>query len=91
MTDKFKARVIRIVHELIGTKEYYEQIDENEIIKLIYDFTEKVSFSELDTIDDNELKSRIEKTMMLEVFSGILSDITPEQEKAFDESVKRRR
>jgi len=42
------------------------------------------------SIPEEELTRRIRKIMALEVMSGLLDDLTPEQLEAFETSVKRR-
>ena len=89
-------RISAIVDELIGEEEtgtFKEEFDKTEFMehssKLIGE--DGVSPEMLTSISYEELKERVEAEMWSQIVAGTLNDLSPEQIKAFDESLKERR
>jgi hypothetical protein len=49
-----------------------------------------VKVIDVNSISEQELTKRIKRILSLHLVSGMLNDLTPEQMRIFDESVKRR-
>jgi uncharacterized protein YabN with tetrapyrrole methylase and pyrophosphatase domain len=89
-------RISAIVDELIKREEtgtFKEEFDKTEFMehssKLIGE--DGLSPEILASISHDNLKERVEAVMWSQIVAGTLNDLSPEQIKAFDESLKERR
>ena len=81
------VRISEIVNKLIKERKIFKNIDKTNLIKFLSTLT---STEELNSVDNKELKRRVEKIMLIETMGGILNELNPEQIKDFDSAVKRR-
>lgn len=86
--NAFIVRISTIVENLIQSDSLFQELDKDEIIKLLVTlFEEKLSPEQLRAIPDDELTRRIESIMMIEATAGMLNDLTPEEIEIFDATV----
>ena len=88
-TNELLRRVSKIIDELIEADGVLKDIDKAVLVESLSPLIEKYREG-LVSLSDDELTQRIEKILLVEVMSGMLSDLTPEQIEAFDDAVKRR-
>ena len=70
---------------------FQERLDLEEMIDYVSGLAKaKFSTEQLQEIDDEDLTERIDKVLTIEVVSGTLNDLTPEQIKIFDAAVEGR-
>ncbi len=67
----------------------FEGILKHKLLKTLSEKLMNISF-DWDKITDDEIFKRIKQILALEVMSGLLKDLTPEELKIFDEAAKRR-
>lgn len=86
------ARISGIVEKAIQEDSQFQQeLDPEEMISIVYTtIEENLSAEQLHAIDDRELTRRIEKMLVLELLSGMLDDLSPEQMENFDAAVEGR-
>ncbi|MEA5617799.1 hypothetical protein VB711_08105 [Cronbergia sp. UHCC 0137] len=68
---------------------YQENLDRQEMIEVIDRNFNPVVVPDVNSISQEELMKRIKRILSLHLVSGMLNDLTPEEMKIFDESVKR--
>ncbi|WP_016951430.1 hypothetical protein [Anabaena sp. PCC 7108] len=79
-----------IVKSLIDNNPLYqENLDKQAMIENIHCTFDPVTVPDVNSISEEELTKRIKRILSLHLVSGMLNDLTPEQMKIFDESVKR--
>ena len=79
-----------IVKTLIDNNPLYqENLDKQAMIANINRTFEPVAVPDVNSISQEELTKRIKRILSLHLVSGMLNDLTPEQMRIFDESVKR--
>lgn len=82
----------QIVDNLIDNNPLYQEgLNRKEMRDLINGIFTPVAIPDLNSISEQELTKRIKSILSLHLVSGMLNDLTPEQMKIFDESVKRGR
>jgi predicted DNA binding protein len=83
-------KLTEIVQTLIDNNTLYqENLDKQEMIKVINRTFVPAAVPDLESISEEELTKRIKSILSLHLVSGMLNDLTPEQMRLFDESVKR--
>jgi hypothetical protein len=85
-----QRRISKIVDKLIEEEEIFREIDKTKLMESLSRTIERLPKGQLESISDRELARRLEKVLSIEVMSGLLKDLSPEQIEAFDEAVKRR-
>jgi hypothetical protein len=84
-------KLTEIVKTLIDNNPLYqENLDIQEMLKVINRTFDPVDVPDVNSISEQELTKRIKRILSLHLVSGMLNDLTPEQMRIFDESVKRR-
>ncbi|MFM9160762.1 MAG: hypothetical protein ACKOPK_23310 [Dolichospermum sp.] len=79
-----------IVKTLIDNNPLYqENLDKQAMIANINRTFDPVAVPDVNSISQEELTKRIKRILSLHLVSGMLNDLTPEQMRIFDESVKR--
>jgi hypothetical protein len=79
-----------IVRTLIDNNPLYqENLDKQAMIANINRTFDPVAVPDVNSISQEELTKRIKRILSLHLVSGMLNDLTPEQMRIFDESVKR--
>lgn len=89
LKDMVMLRISEIVDTLIGNNAIYRKIDKPNLMKSLSALVEKAP-EKLISVPNDELTERIETVMVIEATAGMLQDLTPEEMKVFEESVKRR-
>ncbi|WP_066375862.1 MULTISPECIES: hypothetical protein [unclassified Anabaena] len=83
-------KLTEIVKTLIDNNPIYqENLDKQEMIEVINHTFDPAAVPDLESISEEELTKRIKRILSLHLVSGMLNDLTPEQMRLFDESVKR--
>ena len=83
-------RISKIVDKLIKESEAFKTIDKTKLIEIFSNMINILPSEQLISIADDELTRRIKKIMTIEVLTGVLDDLDPEQIEAFNTAVKRR-
>jgi hypothetical protein len=68
---------------------YQENLDREKMIELINNIFNPAEVPDINSISEEQLTKRIKSILSLNLVSGMLNDLTPEQMQIFDESVKR--
>ncbi|MFM6011997.1 MAG: hypothetical protein ACKPER_08465, partial [Dolichospermum sp.] len=68
---------------------YQENLDREKMIELIKNIFNPAEVPDVNSISQEQLTKRIKSILSLHLVSGMLNDLTPEQMRIFDESVKR--
>lgn len=92
ITNNYKSsqKLTEIVENLIDNNPIYkENLDLQKMIEVINQTFTPVSVPDFHTISEEELTQRIKRILSLHLVLGMLNNLTPEQMKIFDESVKR--
>ncbi|MFM6082814.1 MAG: hypothetical protein ACKPCI_30590, partial [Dolichospermum sp.] len=63
--------------------------DREKMIELIKNIFNPAEVPDVNSISQEQLTKRIKSILSLHLVSGMLNDLTPEQMRIFDESVKR--
>ena len=83
-------KLTEIVKTLIDNNPLYqENLDRQEMLEVINRNFDPVKVIDVNSISEQELTKRIKRILSLHLVSGMLNDLTPEQMRIFDESVKR--
>ena len=83
-------KLTEIVKTLIDNNPLYqENLDRQEMLEVINRTFDPVGVPDVNSISEEELTKRIKSILSLNLVSGMLNDLTPEQMQTFDESVKR--
>lgn len=88
--DTVMRRISEIVDTLIEDNEIFKKIDKPELMESLSILVDKAP-EKLISITDDEITQRIETVMVIEAAGGMLKELTPEEMKVFEESVKRRK
>lgn len=78
-----------LVEELVSDKNIFKKIDKDRFFKSLSLMIHKLPLEQV-AVNKEDLAKRLEKIMALEVMSGILDDLTPEQLETFAAEVKRK-
>jgi hypothetical protein len=79
-----------IVRTLIDNNPLYqENLDREKMIANINRTFDPVAVPDVNSISEEKLTKRIKRILSLHLVSGMLNDLSPEQMRIFDESVKR--
>jgi hypothetical protein len=91
-TEVYRMRIANIVNQLMQDNwAFQERLNTKEIINAItQSMRELFSLNDFLLITETELKRRVGQHMALEGLRGLLSDLSPEQIRAFNEAVARR-
>ncbi|OQX21532.1 MAG: hypothetical protein BWK80_33065, partial [Desulfobacteraceae bacterium IS3] len=65
-----------------------EELNREKTIEFLISIMQKFSLEDFLGIDDTELKKRIDRLMALNMLSGLLDGLTPEQKRIFNEAVR---
>lgn len=89
--DLMTEKITLIVDKLMPTKSLFqERLNQREIIEyLAKSFGKHYTNSEFMSIPDDELYEIIHDVMIIKATAGILNDLTEEQLRMFDDSIKR--
>ena len=83
-------KLTEIVKTLIDNNPLYqENLDKQAMITNINRTFDPIAVPDINSISEEELTKRIKSILSLNLVSGMLNDLTPEQMQIFDESVKR--
>jgi len=82
-------KISKMIDKITQEERLFKGINKHKLLKDISEMLGDTSV-ELSEISDEELLERIKRILTLEVMSGILRDLNPEQATTFDEAVKRR-
>ena len=70
---------------------FKEELNDEEMIQHLCNiFQKNLSIEEFNIMEDQDLKKRCSGILSVEMLSGLLDDLTPEQIAIFDEAVKRK-
>ena len=70
---------------------FKEELNAEEMIQHLCNiFQKNLSIEEFNIMEDQDLKKRCSGILSVEMLSGLLDDLTPEQIAIFDEAVKRK-
>lgn len=95
LTEEFFRKVellekISIIFDKLTLEEnFFREVDKTKLLRTISEISNEIPSEQLN-IPEEELFERIRGVLALEVVSGTLNELTPEQIKDFDEAVKRR-
>ncbi|MEC4892410.1 MAG: hypothetical protein SAL07_09585 [Oscillatoria sp. PMC 1051.18] len=84
------SRILEIVEELLDRDSLFQKLNKKELRKIFAQTLDKVSPEEIISLDNDELRKRVDTVMAIEVLSGMLDDLTPERIEVFDAAVERR-
>ncbi len=85
----FKQRVIPIVDNLLANYSLFQNLERDEIVKVIFDVLMRNSSpEELQEMTDKILRYRIRRILGGQVLFGLLSDLTSEEIEDFDAAVR---
>ena len=85
----FKQRVIPIVDNLLANYSLFQNLERDEIVKVIFDILMRNSSpEELKEMTDKILRYRIRRILGGQVLFGLLSDLTSEEIEDFDAAVR---
>ncbi|NER36779.1 MAG: hypothetical protein F6J93_22825 [Oscillatoria sp. SIO1A7] len=90
--DAALYRISGIVEELMKNDNLYrEELDHNELMQIFSGLLDEVvEPEEIIALDEDRLTKRITGIMAVELVSGMLDDLTPEQMEMFDAAVEGR-
>jgi hypothetical protein len=84
----YRSRIMPIVDRLMSERDVYQdELNKTEIVSFLTDMMKCLSPAEFAAVPDSTLKQRIRKLMTLEMVSGMLSDLSPEETEIFDKAV----
>lgn len=84
----YEIRVKNIMDQLMVEHEIFQKnLNNQEAINDVINLMKKFTFDEFMSIDDNSMKERIKKIMVVKGLSNLLVDLTPDQIKIFDDVV----
>lgn len=88
--DAALSRISGIVEELIKSDSLYrEELDQTELMEIFSDLLERVvEPEEIISLDVDRLTKRVRGIMAVELLSGMLDDLTPEQRERFEAAVE---
>lgn len=82
------THISRIIDSFIEKEEIFSGINKKNILKMMHDSLNE-SYPMQNNMSEMELEDRIEKMMVIESMSNILSDLTPTELSEFDKASKR--
>jgi hypothetical protein len=87
-----KERIEKIVTILMEESPLFkEELNATEMVEHLCNlFQQNVSVDEFNGMEDQDLKERCSGILSVQMLSGLLDDLTPEQIAIFDESVRRK-
>jgi len=86
--EGYMPRISRIVDEEMQADEAFrEKLNRTKVIEHITRLMQHFTCEEFKTIGENDLKQRIGKLMVNQLVSGMLTDLSAEQMRIFDEAV----
>ncbi|NER04341.1 MAG: hypothetical protein F6K17_17855 [Okeania sp. SIO3C4] len=85
----FGNRVIPIVEHFLATDRLLENLDRDEMVRIIVDvLMRNYSPEQLQEMTDDKLSDRIRRILEGQVMFGLLSDLTPTEIEEFDAAVR---
>jgi hypothetical protein len=87
--ERQTIRVITIIDEYLS-KEKDSKIDPRTLKDSIIGMMSRVGYKKIQSVPDEELKSRIQKIILIEKLSTTIDNSNESDVKAFDEAVRRR-
>ena len=96
LNESQRIRLANFVKKLMPTQSIFqEKLNEPEMIAIVINmFTDEIPEDKrrpVESIDDRELEKIIYDVMILEVVSGTLNELSPEEIAKFDDAVKRQK
>ncbi|WP_413174820.1 hypothetical protein [Anabaena azotica] len=90
--ESMKTRIEKIVNILMEERPLFkDELNAEEMVQhLCNTFHKNVSFEEFKSMEQEDLKNRCSGILSVQMLSGLLDDLTPEQIAIFDEAVKRK-
>ncbi|WP_228019521.1 MULTISPECIES: hypothetical protein [Sphaerospermopsis] len=90
--EAMKNRIEKVVNILMEERPLFkEELNPEEMIQhLCKIFDKNVSIGEFYMMEEEDLKNRCSGILSVQMLSGLLDDLTPEQVAIFDEVVKRK-
>jgi hypothetical protein len=89
ITEVYRLRIANLVEKHIqDNRAFRERLNPTEVINsMTQSMREKFTLPQFMAIEDRDLKRRIGQRMATEGLRGLLSDLSPEQLKAFNDGV----
>lgn len=89
--DVFLSRISPIVDDLFNSNSLFiEKLNKIETSQHIIDLFKKFSLEEFISINDKDLRDRIDGILVINATAGMLNDLTPEEIEVFDAAVEGR-
>jgi len=89
--DVFLSRISPIVNDLFKSNSLFiEKLNKIETSQHIIDLFKKLSVEEFISINDKDLRDRIDGILVINATAGMLNDLTPEEIEVFDAAVEGR-
>ncbi|MBZ8180000.1 hypothetical protein [Oscillatoria salina] len=82
------SKNLEIVEELLEKDNLFKNLNKNELRKIFTQTLDEVSPEEIISLDNEDLRTRVDRIMAIELLSGMLDDLTPEEIEIFDAAVK---
>lgn len=82
------SKNLEIVEELLEKDNLFKNLNKNELRKIFTQTLDKVSPEEIISLDNEDLRTRVDRIMAIELLSGMLDDLTPEEIEIFDAAVE---
>ncbi|MEC4990720.1 MAG: hypothetical protein SAJ37_18465 [Oscillatoria sp. PMC 1068.18] len=82
------SKILEIVEELLEKDNLFKTLNKNELRKIFAQTLDKVSPEEIISLDNDDLRTRVDRIMAIELLSGMLDDFTPEEIEIFDAAVE---
>jgi hypothetical protein len=86
----FYTRIADIANKLLRNEEPFKRLDRVQMENFLKFVEGNISPEQIDIISDEELLSRVEKALGIELMCGLLNDLKEEQIASFESSIKRR-
>ncbi|MBC6418070.1 MAG: hypothetical protein GDA44_04415 [Prochloron sp. SP5CPC1] len=91
VTPSQLSRITKIVGELFQeNSRYREKLDPEEMIQYLAEVFGEFAPGEMEQIEYDDLKKRMNSILVVESVAGCLNDLTPEEMRIFDEAVEGR-
>lgn len=80
-------RISEMIDQTMENNSIYQKLNRDELIETFSKILDQISPVEINSLDKQELASRIEGVMTVEAISHLLDDFTPEQIEIFEAGV----
>lgn len=88
--DTALLRISEIVDRLLHSKNVYEDLDKQEMLKIFSELLEEVPAKDFISMNDKQLIKVVNGIMIIEAMSHLLDDLTSEEKEMFFEAVEGR-